>query len=122
MELRNAITRGRLDELRPEPLVADFTWADAAAGSLPLGRCPAGHLVRKTTIEIVVAFNGGTRLTVGDLAAQGRLQAAANNLPEERNTYEVENNYEYASAEIIYLFFPSGTPTIGSGRVIVYFD
>jgi len=122
MGISNPITKFRLDYLRPLPLVVDFEWSDVAGGSVSMGLCRAGHLINKTTVEIIEAFNGGTEITIGDSVAQGRLQAVADNVPEEVSHYEVVNNYGYVSETTIFLFFPNGTPTVGKGRAIVYFD
>jgi hypothetical protein len=122
MGISNPITKFRLDYLRPLPLVVDFDWSDVAGGSVSMGLCRAGHLINKTTVEIIEAFNGGLGITIGDSVAQGRLQAVADNVPEEVSHYEVVNNYEYVSETAIFLFFPNGTPTVGRGRAIVYFD
>jgi hypothetical protein len=70
MELRNAISKGRLDTLRPLPLSRSFDWTDVSAGSISLGLCPAGHLVDKTVVEITSAFDGAVTLTVGDAIAR----------------------------------------------------
>jgi hypothetical protein len=122
MELRNPLSKYQLDVLRPRPLVVDFDWSDVSGGNLLMGICPAGHLIDKTVIDVSVPFDGSLQITVGDSVAQGRLQAASDNVPDEVGRYEARNDYEYALDTEIFLFFPSGIPTIGSGRAIVYFD
>lgn len=121
MELRNPLTNYKLDILRPLPLVTEFDWNDVVGGSLLIGKCIAEHLIEKTTIEITTPFNNGFQVTVGDIVAQGRLQTATDNTAEISGSYEVVNNYSYPIDTNIFLFFPGGIPTIGNGRVIVYF-
>jgi len=123
MDLRNAITPRRLATLRPLPLVADFGFADVPSGSVSLGVLPPGHIVRETVVEILDPFNGGTAITVGDAAAQARFQAVSDNSPERANHYNVNNVFEgYATETEIFVYFPAGSPTSGSGKVTVFVD
>lgn len=121
MELRNALTKARLDILRPIALEVAFAW-DSAPGPVALGVCPAGHLVDRTVVEIEVPFNNGTRLTVGDLVGPARLQVITDNDAREVNRYEVRNDVRYAAETALYLFFAAGSPTVGRGRVLVYLN
>jgi hypothetical protein len=120
MELVNPLTKKRLDALRPRPLVKSFSWSDVAGGNLLLGTCPAGYLVDKTIVHIQTEFDGNVQITVGDMVAQARLQAIADNAPSAAGYYEVNNSYEYVAQTDIYVFFPGGSPTVGQGRVLVY--
>jgi hypothetical protein len=121
VELRNPLSKWQLDKLRPRPLVVDFTHTDFP-GPLLLGTIPAGYIVRETVVWIKSAFDGGAGITVGDMAAQARLQELADNNPDVENHYNVNNVHEYAADTDVYVFFPAGTPTTGEARAVVYLD
>ena len=86
-----------------------------------LGQISAGYIVRETVVDIQEAFDGSTGITVGDMAAQARLQLLTDNNPELIHRYNVNNVYEYATDTDLYVFF-SGTPTMGRARVLAYID
>jgi hypothetical protein len=71
-------------------------------------------------LEITQAFDGGTAITIGDTVAQGRFQAAADNTPGVAAVYETQPNYAYVVTTEVFVFL-TGTPTVGQGRVIMYF-
>jgi len=121
MELRNPLTRAQLDRLRPRPLVAEFTHTDFP-GPVLVGVIPATHVVRDTVVEIQSPFDGGVTITVGDAVAQGRLQTVADNRPQRIDYYNVNNVYEYSVDTEVYVYFPSGTPTQGRARVVIFVD
>jgi hypothetical protein len=120
MELRNALTRAQLDILRPQPLIVDFSFSDVP-GSLSLGIVPLGHLIPSCVIEIYAVFDGAVTITVGDIVAQGRFQAIADNKPLYVGVYETQPHYEYSSDTEVFVFL-SGSPTIGRGRAILYIE
>jgi hypothetical protein len=120
MELRNALTRAQLDVLRPQPLILDFDFSDVP-GSLSLGVVPAGHLVPDCVIEIYTVFDDAVTITVGDIVAQGRFQAVADNKPLYIGVYGTQPHYEYSSDTEVFVFLV-GSPTIGRGRVILYIE
>ena len=105
-----------------EPLIADFSWTDFVAGRVSLGVCPAERVIPEVALCIFTAFDGGAQLTVGDVAAQGRLMTAAENSPDNVALYKKDVDYEYAAETEIFIFFPAGTPTTGSGRIIAYLE
>jgi len=121
MELSNPLSIFQLDKLRPLPLVVDFTHVDLP-GPLLIGEVPAGHIVKNTVVWIREAFDGGLEITVGDLLAQARLQTTADNQAEYVDHFNVNNVHEYETNTDVYVFFPTGTPTTGRGRVIVFLD
>lgn len=88
-------------------------------GSVLIGRLPLDVFCQSCVVEIDVAFDGGTSITVGDIAAHGRLQAVADNDPSITGDYEVLVNYAYSSGTDLYVFL-TGTAAVGHGRVIVY--
>ena len=88
-------------------------------GSVLIGKLPSGMFCQSCVVEIETAFDGGTSITVGDIAAHGRLQAAADNDPTITGDYEVLVNYAYSVGTDLYVFL-TGSATVGRGRVIVY--
>lgn len=104
------------------PLVVDFAWSDVISGFVPLGFCPAGGIIPEVVMSVSSAFNGGLQITVGDAVAQGRLMVVKDNDPEMVANYKNDVDYEYTAHTELFVFFPSGTPTTGNGRVIVYLE
>lgn len=100
-------------------LSAEFTFSNAGTPVL-IGTAPAGSWIESCNVIISTAFNGQAAITVGETGAQGRLQATADNVPSVPGVYEVMVNYKYTAETDLYLYL-SGAPTVGSGRVIVYF-
>ncbi len=111
----------RFGGIAEPPLRVDFLFSDLP-GPISIGFVKAGHLVDRTIIDIQSPFDGATQITVGDSVAQARLQAVGDNWPGRTNFYEVNNSYEYATMTEVFVFFPAGTPTTGSGRAIIYLD
>jgi len=103
------------------PLVLDFTFADHP-GPVLIGNVGAGRMIRETVLLIEDAFDGNIEITIGDMLAQGRLQTVYDNYPDHVDRYNVSNCVDYAVDTDVYLFFPVGIPTVGSGRVIVFLD
>lgn len=118
MDLLNPLSRAQLDRLRPKPFVVEFTFEDIGA-PIPLGKMFSDYLAHTCIVEIKSPFNGGTTITVGDVAAQGRFQAGSDNHPDHIGEYEHEANYSYGVETEIYVFV-SGIPTMGHARVILY--
>ena len=98
---------------------ADFSFADVP-GSISIGTCPAGMVVSEVAIIITDPFDGSTTITVGDALAQGRFFAVADSFPAYAEPYATNPHHEYAVDTEILIYFPSGTPTQGTGEVIVY--
>jgi hypothetical protein len=102
------------------PLEVDFAFADVAGGSLSLGDCDAGFTVLKAVVNILTAFNNGVTITVGDAVAQGRLMTASDINTAKVGMYDADSHYKYPAKTELFIYFPSGTPNQGSGKVIVY--
>jgi len=102
------------------PLTVGFSFSDVAGGSLSLGECDAGFTVLKAVVNILTAFNGSTEITVGDAVAQGRLMVVSDINTGKVGMYDVDSHYMYPAKTELFIYFPSGTPTQGTGKVIVY--
>lgn len=105
-----------------KPLAIDFDWTDVVGGSLSLGTVLADTVIRLTVIQITNPFDGNTGISVGDTTAQGRFQTIADNNPAQADFYQAFNHYAYPSDTEVKLFFPTGTPTAGAGKAILYVD
>jgi len=77
-------------------------------------------VVSEVVIAITDPFDGATTITVGDALAQGRFSAVADNFPAYAEKYVTDPHHLYTSDTEILIYFPSGTPTQGTGEVIVY--
>lgn len=101
-------------------LVTSFDYSDVGGGSKSLGTIRSGQVVDEVVLQIATIFDGSTTMTVGDASAQGRLMAVAHNNPDVADDYERDVNYQYGSETELFVYFPSGSPTQGSGQIIVY--
>lgn len=97
----------------------DFDFSNVP-GNLLIGTCPAGMVVGETAVNIVNVFNNGTTITVGDAVAQGRFLEAADVFTDYEGIYESDPHFSYDVDTEVRIYFPSGTPTQGTGEVIVY--
>ena len=98
-----------------------FQWSDTP-GPVTVGIVPAGRLIEKTVLEVQTAFNNGVDVTVGETSAQARLMAAADSRLNKTRSYMVENDYLCPTAMTVNVYFSGTTPTVGVGRVIVYYS
>jgi hypothetical protein len=101
-------------------LYLDFDYTDVSGGSLSLGNCPDNISVATVSLIIDTVFNGSTTITVGDSVAQGRLMVVADNDPAELGTFRRDVDYLYSAETELFIFFPSGAPTQGQGKIFVY--
>jgi hypothetical protein len=85
-----------------------------------LGSVKAGMVVPEVSLRIVDAFDGGTTISVGDSAIHARLMLVTDNFASVPSNYESDPNYRYLNDLDLYIYFPSGIPSVGSGEVIVY--
>lgn len=99
--------------------LVDFTYSDVGS-SIIIGSCVAGNIISKVIFEVIEPFNGGLTLTIGDAIGQGRLMTANQNNPSYSGSYCISPNILYETSTEIRIYFPSGSPTNGIGRVIVY--
>lgn len=100
----------------------EFDISDVAGGSVSLGYCIPGSYVPLVALEITEEFDGGVQITIGDASAQGRLMTIAQNDPGHVDCYKSDPDYQYETQTELFVFFPSGNPTQGTGKVIVYFQ
>jgi hypothetical protein len=91
-----------------------------AVGWVALGTCPAGRMAHCCVVEVLTPFDGGAQLTVGDVAAQGRLQAAAGSNLWAPHLYVSYPHHLYVADEALYVYCPVGAPSTGAGQVTVY--
>lgn len=103
-------------------LAIDFDWTNVSGGSISIGFCPKDGVIPEVVLIINSVFDGGLEITVGDIVAQGRLMVVADNKPGTAARYKNDTDYQYSIRTELFVFFPSGTPTTGNGRVIVYLE
>jgi len=98
-----------------------FQWTDTP-GPVTIGEVPTGSLIEKTVLEVQTPFNNGVNASVGETAAQARLMATSDNRLNKAGSYLAENDYLCPAAMTVKVYFSGTTPTVGVGRVIVYYS
>ena len=100
---------------------ASFSFADVTpGGSILLGIVPAGTAVEENALVVGTPFDGGVEISVGDAAATARLMTKHQNDPSISNDYKRDVDFRYTADTEIYVYFISGTPTVGTAEVFVY--
>lgn len=98
-----------------------FQWSDTP-GPVLIGEIPTGSLIEKTVLEVQTPFNNGVDVTVGESSAQARLMATTDNRLNKAGSYLAENDYLCSSAMTVMVYFSGTTPTVGIGRVVIYYS
>ena len=99
-----------------------FDYTDVLAGSKFIGELSANVAVQSVSLIIGNSFDGGTSISVGDQTYTANLMSVSANIPTAADIYRSGCDVQYASPALINLNFGhSGTPTMGSGTVIVYY-
>lgn len=117
-EIIDAVNGGVISQ--DDLLFADFDHTAWVVGWVSLGICPGGRCAAICVVEVIDAFDGGAQVTIGDITAHGRLQVAADNDLQEVYRYHSNPDYVYNVDQQLYIYMSAGTPTHGSGRVLVY--
>ena len=97
-----------------------FSFADYP-GPVSIGLIPVGSNILKTFIEVISVFDAGVQVTVGDSVAMARLMAVGDSRLTRAVTYEADSGYTYTSDTAVNLYFVGVVPTMGTGRVVVYY-
>lgn len=95
--------------------------ASDAPGPVTVGTVPSGRTIEKVVLEVLVPFDTGFQVTVGDDSAMGRLMAVADSRLDTDAEFRAESGYLCPSDVDVRVYYVGVTPTVGSGRVIVYF-
>lgn len=99
-------------------IVGDFDFNTFGLDWITIGNTYDGYFVDKVVIEVESAFDEGT-ITVGDALVSDLFTIATDSELTVSNLYEKASGFEYSYNSDIRIYF-TGTPTQGSGRVIVY--
>jgi len=99
-------------------IVGDFSHIDFGSGYLSIGNTYDGYFVDRVVIEVESAFDEGT-VTVGDSLTADLFTDATDSELTVPNLYEKASGFEYSYNSDIRIYF-TGSPTQGSGRVIVH--
>lgn len=97
-----------------------FGFADVLDGSVLVGVCPAGRIVKSVLLEIEAAFDAGMALTVGDGLAAGRLMVAMENDPTQVAKYENAVGHQYGVDASVRVYVSGVVPTMGAGVVTIF--
>lgn len=100
-------------------IVTEIVITPATTFPVLLKSMAAGETADEILVKIDAAFDAGS-ITIGDAASNDRLFPAAYNILDEPGAdIQLSPQYEYA-AETDVLVYMTGTPTIGSARVVLY--
>lgn len=97
-----------------------FDMNDVAGGSLLIGSVDE-NIIFTVIVTIETVFDNTTTCTIGDSGAQGRLMDASENNMSLQESYQTFHSYRYETETDLYVYFPTGTPTQGSGHVTIYY-
>lgn len=100
-----------------------FGPGDWAAGFVDIETpLPANSTIEECSMVVVTAFDNACQARVGDAGDNDRLMDEYDSdLAEAGNTYKVTNNYTYAAATQLRVYFLGGPPIVGNGIIYVYF-
>ena len=95
-----------------------FNFNDFATGFKNIGNILANRTVESVSVIITSAFDTGS-VSVGDDSDNLRLADITNSDITYVGTYDNINNYTYVADTLVKLFM-NGSPTTGSGKIIVF--
>jgi hypothetical protein len=98
-----------------------FSFSDAP-GPVTVGVVPTGSTIEKTVLEVTTPFDTGVQVSVGEATAMARLMAVGDNRLDVAESFRVESGYLCPSDMTVKIFFSGTSPTVGQGRVIVYYS
>lgn len=101
-------------------ITAELLTTDFAAGSKLIGTIPAGSIVQSVVLVVKTAFDGLTKIDIGDDVTNNCLMDKSCNIPTIIETYSYDCNIAYAKDTQAKVFL-SGTPEVGSATIIIYF-
>ena len=90
-------------------------------GPVELGIVPAGRVVEKVVLEVLVAFDAG-QVTIGEDSAQARFLAASDSRLDLEAGFRRESGYLCPAPTTVKVYFSGPVPTVGIGRVLVYYS
>lgn len=105
-------------------LEINFTYEDWLAGSKKIGTALAGLRIERCQVlidpeETNDIFDEGT-IVIGDAGAHGRIMIAADVNLTKAKKFSVEPDIKYTEDTDLYIYFETGSPTQGSGTIIIY--
>jgi len=102
-------------------LEKEFTYADWGLTKKLIGKAESSLRISKVSlvIESGEEFDAGT-VVIGDELAHGRLMTAGMNNLIIANQYHHEPDYKYGTDTNLYIYFETGTPSMGEGLIIIY--
>jgi hypothetical protein len=100
---------------------AKFTYKDVKFSCpILLGVIPAKVSIDTVSLNIITPFNNNTRITIGSTSNSTFLLGPGDNDPLSAYQYKNDADYRFAKDTLIYVYFPTGTPTVGEAEVFVY--
>ena len=106
----------------PAGAIQGFFEAGDTPGPVTIGVVPASSTIEKTILEVLTPFDVGVQVSVGEDTAMARLMAVGDNRLNVIESFRVESSYLCPSDMTVKVFFSGTSPTVGQGRVIVYYS
>jgi len=103
-------------------VIQGFFTAASFPGPVTIGVVPAGSTIEKTILEVQLPFNNGIQVSIGETIAMARLMAVSDNRLDVVESFRVENGYLCPVPMTIRVYFVGIAPTVGVGRVLVYYS
>lgn len=99
--------------------------ATLAFGDFPgpkfIGKINPGFTAFLIIVQVITPFDGGATVTIGETSAQGNLSDTTQVFLNLAGTYSVDNNHKYTANTDINMYM-TGTPTVGSAKVSIFYQ
>lgn len=89
---------------------------------LEIGSVSAGITIEKVVIEVGTPFDADVGFQVGDDLLPQRFMDVEDSSPQYSASYRTDDSTFYVVDTMLKLYFQGPLPTMGSGRVIIYFS
>lgn len=106
----------------PGVIISDFDFNDLNASPMITGIVPNGKTVHKCEVEVISAFDDDAKITVGDSVGHASLMTIDEVELTKEATYLNEPGLTTSLDTTYYIYLASGTPTIGTGKIKIYYQ
>lgn len=102
-------------------VIQNFFYAADFPGPVTIGIVPAGSTIEKAVLEVHSPFDNSLQVSIGEDVAMARLMAVSDNRLDVTESFRAESGYLCPSDTTIKVYFVGIAPTVGVGRVLVYY-
>lgn len=106
----------------PGVIISDFDYNDLNASPVITGIVPNGKTIHKCEVEIISAFDDEAKITVGDVIGNASLMTIDEVELTKEAKYLSEPGITVTSDTTYYIYLASGIPTIGNGKIKIYYQ